>query len=135
MKKINWVLCYGLVFILFGCATANKVEPPSRDSLELAVAEVVGLKTAADIDQAELLSFKEYMKGTEYLGKAQRGLAGNYEADYILDNAAKAKAQLQEALKNTQEICVSRSSRPGRMRSSGRLTTRHLPRSGRLVPE
>jgi outer membrane protein OmpA-like peptidoglycan-associated protein len=103
MKKFNRVLCYGLVFILFGCATANKVEPPSRESLELAVAEVVGLMTAADIDQADLLSFKEYVKGTEYLGKAQRGLSGNYKADYILENAAKGKAQFQEALKNTQE--------------------------------
>ena len=86
MKKINWVLCYGLVFMLFGCASANKVEPTSTDSLELAVAEVADLMTAADINQAELLSFKEYMKGTEYLGKAQRGLSGNYQADYILEN-------------------------------------------------
>jgi len=103
MKKINWVLCYGLVFMLFGCASANKVEPTSTDSLELAVAEVADLMTAADINQAELLSFKEYMKGTEYLGKAQRGLSGNYQADYILENATKGKAQFQEALKNTQD--------------------------------
>ena len=103
MKKINWVLCYGLVFMLFGCASANKVEPTSTDSPELAVAEVADLMTAADRDQAELLSFKEYMKGTEYLGKAQRGLSGNYQTDYILENAAKGKAQFQEALKNTQD--------------------------------
>jgi len=103
MKKINWVLCYGLVVMLFGCASANKVEPTSTDSLELAIAEAADLMTVADIDQAELLSFKEYMKGTEYLGKAQRGLSGNYQADYILENAAKGKAQFQEALKNTQD--------------------------------
>ncbi|MFT5484963.1 MAG: OOP family OmpA-OmpF porin [Halieaceae bacterium] len=103
MKKINWVLCYGLVFMLFGCSSANKVEPTSTDNLELAVAEVAELMTAADIVQAELLSFKEYMKGTEYLGKAQRGLSRNYQVDYILEYAAKGKAQLQAALKNTQD--------------------------------
>ena len=103
MKKINWVLCYGLVFMLFGCSSASKVEPTSTDSLELAVAEVAELKAAADIVQAELLSFKEYMKGTQYLGKAQRGLSRNYEVDYILEYADKGKAQLQAALKNTED--------------------------------
>jgi hypothetical protein len=103
MRKINWVLCYGLVFMLFGCSSANKVGPTSTDNLELAVAEVAELMTAADIVQAELLSFKEYMKGTEYLGKAQRGLSLNYQVDYILEYAAKGKAQLQAALKNTQD--------------------------------
>jgi len=102
MKKINWVLCYGLALILFGCASTEKVELASTDDLEVAVAEVMGLMKAADIDQAELLSFKEYTKGSEYLGKAQRGLSGNYQADYILENAARGKALLQEALKNTQ---------------------------------
>ena len=103
MKKINWVLCYGLVVMLFGCASADKVELTSTDSLELAVAEVEGLMTAADIDQAELLSYKEYTNGSEYLAKAQRGLSRNYQVDYIQENTAKGKAQLQEALKNTRD--------------------------------
>ncbi len=102
MKKINRVLCYGLALILFGCASAEKVELVSADKLEVAVAEVAGLMKEADIDQAELLSFKEYMKGSKYLGNAQRGLAGNYESDYILENAAEGKVQLQEALKNAR---------------------------------
>ena len=103
MNKINRVLCYGLALMLFGCASTEKVELASTDDLEVVVAEVTGLMKAADIDQAELLSFKEYTKGSEYLGKARRGLSSNYQADYILENAASGKALLQEALKNTQD--------------------------------
>ena len=102
MKKINLILCYGLVFILVGCASTKEVEPVSADDLKLAVTEVEGLKKEADIDQAELLSYKEYRKGSEYLGKAQRGLASNYEDDYILENAAKGKSLFQEALENSR---------------------------------
>ncbi len=102
MKKINRVLCYGLALILFGCASSQKVELASTDSLQAAVAEVARLMKAADIEQAELLSFKEYRKGSDYLRKAQRGLSANYQADYISENAAQGKAQLQEALKNAQ---------------------------------
>jgi len=102
MKKFNRVLCYGLTLMLFGCASTEKVELASTDELQAAVAEVAGLMKAADIDQADLLSFKEYMKGSDYLGKAQRGLSGNYQADYILENATEGKAQFQEALKNAQ---------------------------------
>jgi outer membrane protein OmpA-like peptidoglycan-associated protein len=89
--------------MLFGCAGTEKVELASIDDLKVAVAEVTGLMKAADIDQAELLSFKEYTKGSKYLGKAQRGLSSNDQADYILENAAKGKALLQEALKNTRD--------------------------------
>lgn len=103
MKSIKWVLCYGLVLVLFGCAGAKKAELASTEDLGAAVAEVEGLKIAADIDQAELLSFEEFSDGSRFLGKAQRGLENDYEADYILENAAKAKAQLQEALDNARE--------------------------------
>jgi outer membrane protein OmpA-like peptidoglycan-associated protein len=103
MKKINRILSYGLVLTLFGCAGAKKAELASTDDLEVAVSEVAGLMKAADIDQAELLSFKEYRKGSEYLAKAQRGLSGNYQTDYILENAAMGKAQLQEALENARD--------------------------------
>jgi len=102
MKKINLILCYGLVLVLVGCASTEKAEPVSNNQLRATVAEVEGLLIEADIDQAELLSFKQYGKASEYLGKAQRGLTGDYEADYILENAAKAKAELQEALKNSR---------------------------------
>ena len=103
MRKINLVLCFGLALLLFGCASTEKAEIASADELEAAVAEVAGLLTAADIDQAELLSYREYVKGSEYLAKAQRGLAGNYQAEYILENAAEGKEQLQKALQNTRD--------------------------------
>ena len=67
------------------------------------VAEVEGLMTAADIDQAELLSYDEYSKGSTFLAKAQKGLANDYEADYIVENAARGKEQLQAAIQNTRE--------------------------------
>ena len=103
MKLLNWILCYGLVLALFGCASTEKVEPVPTEELQAAVAAVVGLKKAADVDQAELLSYKEYIRGSEYLAKAERGLAGSYESDYILENAANGKQQLQAALANTRE--------------------------------
>ncbi len=103
MKIFNRVICCGLVLMLVGCAGNEKAELASTDDLAAAVAEVEGLLKAADIDQAELLSFDEYSKGSEYLAKAQHGLANDYEADYIVENAARGKAQLQEALRNARD--------------------------------
>ncbi|MGD8419018.1 MAG: OmpA family protein [Gammaproteobacteria bacterium] len=103
MKKICYALCFGLVLVLSGCAGTQKGEPVSTDSLELAVAEAAGLKKAADAAQAELLSFDEYQKGSEYLAKAQKGLAGSYQADYILENSARSKTQLQAAIDNARD--------------------------------
>ena len=101
MKKFKLILGYGLVFVLIGCASTNEA-PVSADALKQAVAEVEALMTEADIDQAELLSYEEYRKGTEYLKKSQRGLSDNYQADYILENSAKGKAQFQQALANAR---------------------------------
>lgn len=103
MKIINQLLCFGLAFIMLGCATTEIAEPISTDELKAKVAEVAGLKTAADIDQAELLSFKEYTRGSNYLERAQRGLSADYQADFILENADKGKALLQSALDNTRD--------------------------------
>ena len=103
MNKLNRILCYGLAIVIFGCASTEKPEPASSDDLQAAVNEVAGLRKAADIDQAELLSFKEYSRGINYLQKAQHGLSGNYQAEYIMENAAKGKTQLQQALANTRD--------------------------------
>jgi outer membrane protein OmpA-like peptidoglycan-associated protein len=103
MRKINLVLCYGLALLLFGCASTEKAELASTDELKAAIAEVEGLMKAADIDQAELLSYREYVKGLRYLGKAQEGLAGNSSADYILEAASKGKTQFQAALQNARD--------------------------------
>ena len=103
MKKSNLVLCHGLlVLTLSGCASAPKEEPVSTDNLEAAVSEVTVLLKEADIVQADLLSYDEYMRGSEYLAKAREGLSGNYETDYIQERATLGKAQFQQALKNSE---------------------------------
>ena len=102
MKKIKLILCYGFALALLGCASAEKAELVSTDNLEAAVSEVTVLLKEANIVQADLLSYDEYVKGSDYLAKAQRGLSGNYQTDYILENAAWGKAQFQQALKNSQ---------------------------------
>lgn len=103
MKILRYTLCYGLVLVLLGCAGTQKAELASPDSLDGAVYEVTGLKKTADVVQAELLSFREYRKGSEFLAKAQKGLAGGYKADYVLDNAARGKTQLQAAIQNARD--------------------------------
>ena len=103
MKILNWVLSYGLALVLISCTSAPEVEPTPTPKLKAAIAEVVGLKKAADIDQADLLSFSEYMEGLDYLNKAQHGLANNYESDYILEKTTGGKTQLRQALKNSRD--------------------------------
>jgi outer membrane protein OmpA-like peptidoglycan-associated protein len=102
MKKFKLILCYGLALTLLGCASAEKTELVSTDKLKAAVSEVTGLLKEADIVQADLLSYDEYVKGSKYLAKAQRGLSGNYETDYIQEKTAVGKAQFQQALKNSE---------------------------------
>jgi outer membrane protein OmpA-like peptidoglycan-associated protein len=102
MKKFKLILCHGLALTLLGCASAEKAELVSADNLEAAVSEVTLLLKEADVVQADLLSYDEYVRGSDYLAKARRGLSGNYQTDYIMENAASGKAQFQQALKNSQ---------------------------------
>ena len=102
MKKFKLILCYSLALTLLGCASAEKTELVSTDKLKAAVLEVTGLLKEADIVQADLLSYDEYVKGSKYLAKAQRGLSGNYETDYIQEKTAVGKAQFQQALENSE---------------------------------
>ena len=102
MKKIQLILCYGLALSLLGCASAEKAEPVSTDNLKAAVSEVNGLLKEANVVQADLLSHDEYVKASDNLAKAQRGLSGNYQTDYIQEKTALGKAQFQQALKNSE---------------------------------
>jgi len=102
MKKFKLILCYGLALTLLGCASAEKTELVSTDSLKAAIAEVTGLLKEADIVQADLLSYDEYVRGTDYLTRARRSLSGYYQTDYIQEKTALAKAQFQQALKNSE---------------------------------
>ena len=102
MNRFKLILCYGLALTLLGCASTEKTELVSTDNLKAAVLEVSGLLKEADIVQADLLSYDEYVKGSKYLAKAQRGLSGNYQSDYIQEKAAVGKTQFQQALKNSE---------------------------------
>ena len=97
MKKINLILCCGLVLTLFGCASAKKAELTSGDNAKAAVAEVTKVMQTAEDEQSDLLSVKEYDKGINYLDRARRGLSSNYSKEIILENAAIAKAYFQDA--------------------------------------
>jgi len=103
MKKTNLALCHViLVLTLSGCASAQKEELVSTDKLEAAVSEVTVLLKEADIVQADLLSYDEYVNGSDYLSKAQQGLSDNHQTDYIQKNATLGKAQFQQALINSE---------------------------------
>ncbi len=88
--------------MLFGCASTKKAEFTSGIDPGAAVSEVIELMQEGEKGQSDLLSFKEHTKGTNHFKKAERGLSGSYEKEYILDHAATAKAYFEEALKNTQ---------------------------------
>ena len=97
MKKIKLILCYGLVLMLVGCASAKKAELTSGDNAVAAVSEVAEIMYKAEDEQSDLLSFKLYTKGMDYLTRARLGLTRNHRKESILENAAIAKAYFQEA--------------------------------------
>ncbi len=97
MKKIKLILCYGLVLMLVGCASAKKAELTSGDNAVAAVSEVAEIMYKAEDEQSDLLSIKLYTKGMDYLTRARLGLTRNYSKESILENAAIAKAYFQEA--------------------------------------
>ena len=111
MKNIKLILCVGLALTLFGCSSTKKAELSSGVSPKAAVYEVVVLNNKTEKAQFDLLSFKQYMKGSEYLKRAQRALSRGSKDEVILDNAAKAKGYFQEAAEQSR----SRSSTPFRI--------------------
>lgn len=98
MQKINTILLYGLAVTLFGCGSAQKAELLSGDSPKAAISEVSQTIKLAEDEQSDLLSFKEYMAGREYLEKAELGLSRSYKKEIIVENAAIAKAYIQQSL-------------------------------------
>ena len=102
MNKANLIFCCSLMLSLLGCAGTNKTELSSAGSPQAAVSEVAVLLKEAERGQSDLLSFDEHSKGLRHFEKAQKGLSSGYENEYILENAAVAKAQFETALGNTQ---------------------------------
>jgi len=102
MKNFNLILCFGLALVLFACSSTKKAELNSGSSPKAAVYEVVVLINKAEKNQNDLLAYKAYMKGSEYLKRAQLALSRGSKKEVILDNAAIAKAYFQEAAEQSR---------------------------------
>jgi len=102
MNIFNRTLCFGLTLLLLSCASTQKADLASTGNPQNAVSEVVELRASADKIQSELLSFSAYSEGVEYLEKAEKGLKGNYNNDFIVEKAAIAKAQFLLAIENAK---------------------------------
>ncbi len=111
MKNFNLILCFGLALVLIGCSSTKKAELSSGISAQAAVYEVVVRNNKTEKAQVDLLSFKQYTKGSEHLKRAQRALSRGSKNEIILDNAAIAKGYFQEAAKQSK----ARSSTPFRL--------------------
>ncbi len=111
MKNIKLILYFGLALVLIGCSSTKKAELSSGTSPKAAVYEVVVLNNKTEKAQFDLLSYKQYTKGSEYLKRAQRALSRGSKNEIILDNAAIAKGYFQEAAEQSK----ARSSTPFRL--------------------
>ena len=91
---------------MYSCASTGPVKTVPVADLEAAVSEAAALRQEADTRQSDLLAFSEYTNGTRYLARAEKGLAGDYKSDYILENTDLAKSNLQQAieLSETRQI-------------------------------
>ena len=98
MRRLKTILCLAVALSLHGCAGTQTADMASADETAAAVAEVTRLMQQGERMQADLLAFKAHREASEHYRKAQRGLAGNYQADYILDNAAEAKTHAEQML-------------------------------------
>ncbi len=98
MRKFNSILWFAVVLFLYGCASSKTADMAAAEDPAAAVAEVGALMQQGDRMQADLLAFEAHREASEHYRKAQRGLAGNYQTDYILDNAAEAKTHAEEML-------------------------------------
>jgi len=83
---------------MFACASTGPAEIVPIANLKAAVSEAAALRQEADNRQSDLLAFKEYTNGTRYLAKAEKGLAGDFKSEYILENTDLAKSNFQQAI-------------------------------------
>ena len=85
--------------LMTGCASLRKAELSSGNDPEKAIAEVKQIMATAQQEQFDVLADDEYLKGSNYLSNAKRGLKQGDSSEYILENAAIAKAFFQDARK------------------------------------
>ena len=103
MRISKSILCFAVVISLYGCASSKTADMASAEDTTAAVAEVTALMQRGERMQADLLAFKAHREASEHYQKAQRGLAGNYQPDYIIGNAAEAKTHAETMLALAQE--------------------------------
>ncbi len=85
--------------LMTGCASPRKAELSSGKDPVKAIAEVQQIMATAQQEQFDVLADDEYLKGSNYLADAKRGLKQGDESKTILENAAIAKAFFQDARK------------------------------------
>ena len=103
MKKvINTLWLILLIVLLASCGSLRKAELAAGKNPEKAVVEVQQIMKTAQQDQIDVLAYQEYTQGREYLADARQDLKQNKPTEQILENAAIAKALLQDARKIAQ---------------------------------
>ena len=103
MNRIHLATCGALALAMVGCASTDKTVPAQAMSPDEAVAGANNLYNEGEKRQSDLLSYKEFTRGTGHLEKARKGLASNYQTDYILKHANEASTYLEQALANSRE--------------------------------
>jgi len=86
-----------MVIVLAGCSSLRQADLASGNDPEKAIAEVTQIMEAAQKDQIDVLAYDQYTKGTVYLNDAKRGLKQGASSESVLENAAIAKAQFEDA--------------------------------------
>ena len=99
MKIKNLAFYIAFSFLTFGCASTNQDDDKPAVNLKAAVSEAASLRKSAEKDQVDLLAYKDYTNGTEYLKKAQKGLDNDYRSEFIDKNAMLAKGSFKKAIK------------------------------------
>ena len=96
--------------LMAGCSNLRKAEFASGSDPEKAIAEVMQIMATAQREQFDVLADDEYLKGSNYLADAKRGLKQGDSSEAVLENAAIAKAFFQDARKkaNSRQSFASR---------------------------
>src|SRR5690606_32979246 len=103
MRMPNIVLGFVAATLLGACASdIKKIDLPSDMSPRDAVSETEQLREMARRSQADVLAYKDYSQGVEYLNDAQEGLDDNDDAEDILSDASYAQAYFQKAINDAQ---------------------------------
>jgi len=92
-KLINSLWFITMVAVLMaGCSSPRKANLVSANDPEKAIAEVRQIMATAQQAQHDVLADDEFSTASSYLVNAKRGLKQEESSEWILENAAIAKA-------------------------------------------